>query len=121
MTERVAAQWLGFYEEERNPEERWRWSAGKASLLLENPAGVAQRVRLSFQVYAAGTRSLVLRMRGLFAKDLRLTPASQDFAQTVTVPPGTSAVSLEPTGTPVSIAGRSLSFAVRNAALETLD
>jgi phosphoglycerol transferase len=121
VLERVVPEWHGFYDQEQVHDDRWRWSSGSGSIRLLNPAREAQRVRVKFQAYSAGTSTLLLQSRGLVEKDLQLTATSQDFNQTVTVPPGVSTLSFVATGEPVTSGSRLLSFAFRNFTLEMLE
>jgi phosphoglycerol transferase len=116
--ERVVPVWSGFFDEEYNRTDRWRWSSGAATLHLLNPASVAQRVRVEFAIYSAPRAGMELAIRGLYTQDLRLTEASQKVELAGEVPPGWSTLSFAPKGAPILVNSRPLAFAIRGFSVE---
>jgi len=123
--EPVGAQWgAGWYAEERQGRERWRWATGEAGIALANPRPQALRARLTLRVRAVSPRDLVLRIEGSYLGARPLAgPLQEVMFEDVVIPPGKSVLKLtssKPPASPSPGDARLLSVALYGFELRTL-
>ena len=106
----------GWYPAEHGEGQTWRWSSGRAELALHNPAAKPARVRLEFELFSDGPRSVVVKtgdIRLVFELEpqRRLPCALGPFV----LAPGDTRIAFESDEPPLQEPrGRALSFTLRS-------
>jgi phosphoglycerol transferase len=105
----------GFYNQESNPNESWRWCQAAGTLKVINPTEKERRVVIE-TAFSANADSNLEISGALFTETLRLNATPRAFAKTITVPPGEHVIQFKCDSPPVPphIDSRTLVFRVNN-------
>ena len=115
----------GWYpmEQSRYGGERWRWASGSAGVTIFNPAAVARRARLEFEIAGRGARTVRVQLgEQALWEDAIAARAAAVFLPDVILPPGATELTfvVDRPGTAGDGDSRLLAFMLKDARLVVL-
>jgi hypothetical protein len=112
----------GFYAEEQQGTERWRWCGARGDLEMRNPTNHPMSLVLEFvaATYAPGPAPLTLKSADFCDQHL-VTGTGTLITRTMDVPPGGRVIHFECPAEPFREPARKLVFAVHNYTLKEID
>jgi hypothetical protein len=113
----------GWYAEEKNGTDRWRWSDGQGRILVTNPTGQPVRVALRLQVRAYSGRELTVRLEQHVVAAKQLDGTTQEVtADNLLLQPGRTVLTLASDAPPAGpgLDARRLDVALYGFELRTL-